>query len=75
MTARTPAWVVEFAGCEEAMIRTGGSLEEVNHPDSLGCPVLRIRPLLEVKLRDRGMFSVWEKDGELRCELASLKNP
>lgn len=65
MAARVPAWVVEFAGCQEAVIRTGRSLEEVNQPDNLGCPVLRIRPLLEVNLRD----GLWEKDGELRCEV------
>jgi hypothetical protein len=62
---RRQGWVVEFAGCQEAVIRTGGSLEEVNQPDNLGCPVLRIRPLLEVELRG----GLWEKDGELRCEL------
>jgi hypothetical protein len=59
------AWVVEFAGCQEAVIRTGGSPGDVNEPDDLGCPVLCIRPLLEAELRG----GVWEKDGELRCEL------
>jgi hypothetical protein len=62
---RARAWVVEFAGCGEAVIRTGASIEEVNQPDDLGCPVLRIRPLLQVELRG----GVWEKDGELRCEI------
>jgi hypothetical protein len=59
------AWVVEFTGCGEAVIRTGASLEDVNQPDGLGCPALRIRPLLDVELRG----GLWEKDGELRCDL------
>jgi hypothetical protein len=62
---RPGAWVVEFDGCGEAVIRTGGSPEDVNGPDDLGCPVLRIRPLVEVDLRG----GLWMKDGELRCEI------
>ena len=64
-----PAWVVEFAGCGEAVIRKGSSLEEVNYPDDLGCPVLRIRPLLEVEVKG-GPWNLWMKGGDLRCELA-----
>jgi hypothetical protein len=33
----------EFADCQEAVIRMGDSPEDVNEPDDLGCPVLRIR--------------------------------
>ena len=67
------AWVVEF-GCPddgmpaEAVIRTGASPEDVNYPDDLGCPVLRIRPLLEVDLKP-GPWNLWMKGGELRCEI------
>ena len=68
MTTRPKAWVVEFAGCQEAVIRTGGSVEDVNQPDDLGCPVLRIRPLLEVD-RKPGPMNLWMKGGELRCEV------
>jgi hypothetical protein len=64
---RNKAWVVEFAGCQEAVIRTGCSPEDVNEPDDLGCPVLRIRPLLEVPLKG-GSGNLWMKGGELRCE-------
>jgi hypothetical protein len=46
------------------VIQTGSSLEDVNRPDDLGCPVLRIRPLDQVELKD----GIWKKDGELRCE-------
>lgn len=59
----TKHWVVEFDGCQEAVIRTGDRPEEVNEPDNLGCTAVRIRPLTEVLLRG----CVWEKDGELRC--------
>jgi hypothetical protein len=65
-------WVVEF-GCPddgmptEAVIRTGESIEDVNYPDDLGCPVLRIRPLVEVDLKP-GPMMLWRKGGELRCE-------
>lgn len=68
MNGRVPAWVVEFAGCQEAVIRTGESPEDVNEPDDLGCPVLRIRPLLEVELKP-GPMNLWMKGGELRCVL------
>lgn len=64
-------WVVEFAGCQEAVIRTGESPEDVNEPDHLGCSVVRIRPLDEVELKD----GVWKKDGELRCKPADAPGP
>lgn len=41
-------WVVEF-GCTETVIRAG-TYDEVNRPDDLGCPPVRIRPLSNVKL-------------------------
>jgi hypothetical protein len=34
------AWVVELADCQEAVIRMGETIEDVNEPDDLGCPVL-----------------------------------
>ena len=59
-------WVVEFAGCSECVIRSGESLEDVNEPDDLGCPVARIRLLDEVPLPR--YWNLWEKNGELRCD-------
>jgi hypothetical protein len=61
-------WVVELGGCQEAVIRSGESLEDVSYPDDLGCPVLRIRPLHQVQLKP-GPLSLWRKGDELRCEL------
>jgi hypothetical protein len=61
---RTTAWVVEFAGRGEAVVRVGASVEDVNEPDRRGCPVVRIRHLAEVDLKS----GVWNQDGELRCE-------
>ena len=57
-------WVVEF-GCNEAVIRTGPTVESVNDPDDLGCHAVRVRPLNEVKIKP----FIWDKNGCLRCEL------
>lgn len=56
-------WLVEFAGCPEAVIRTG-TLAEVSVPDDLGCPVVRVRQAERVTVR-----AAWVKDGELRVDV------
>lgn len=58
-----PDYVVEFAGCGEACIRTGDTAVEVSFPDDLGCAPTRVRRLDAVKLRG----DAWEKNGVLRC--------
>lgn len=59
-------YVVEFAGCEEAVVRVGTSPDAVAFPDDGGCKPTRIRPLAEVRLRSMP----WMKGGELRVSVA-----
>lgn len=62
-------FVVEFE-CGEVVIRTGKTAddEDICSLDDLGCKVIRIRPLDDVKIKP----FLWEKNGCLRCEIDNL---